>query len=190
MKTAILFLSLFAFNAFSVWAQDAPVLTHEVQIDIPEVAILDLEAPPGTSIVLAIEPPEEAGMPVSFENATDSSLWLNYSSVIGSSTEPNREISVELVSGTMPRGTKLRVKAEVDVGEGDGQMGLRNNWRTINNSAKTVIRNIRTCYTGDGVGKGHNLYYSLELKNGVNAYSKLDFEEATTVTVLYTISNI
>jgi len=67
----------FAFNA-NAQADEADD-DHTVAISIPEVAILDLEG--STSVSLSVEAPTEAGEAVSFANATNNDVWLNYSSI-------------------------------------------------------------------------------------------------------------
>mgnify|MGYP000636578273 CR=1 FL=1 len=160
---------------------------HSVQVSIPEVALVDIEGTSGTSITLSVEAPSEAGQPADLTNAKDSSLWLNYSSVIGSQTEPRREVYAKITQGTVPSALKLRVFASPDAGNGDGFMGTPTNEKTLTTNDKRIIKNIRTSYTGNGVGSGHRLNYRLKLRN--NKYHKFDFDESTTLTVLYTITD-
>ncbi|MBI1306514.1 MAG: hypothetical protein GC181_07865 [Bacteroidetes bacterium] len=185
-STALLIMLHLAVISYS---QDLNQNSQNVQIDIPEVAIMDLEAASGTSIVLNIDAPEDAGDPVSFEHAVDSSIWINYSSIRGSANEPSRKITAKIISGTVPGGMRLKVSASNDVGQGGGDMGVNTGEHILNGNSKNIIRNIRSCYTGDGAGKGHYLKYVLELKPGNNKYRQLDFDDATTLTILYTITD-
>lgn len=170
-------------------AQDNNEDKHSVEITIPEVAILDLEASKGTSITLAVTAPTEAGLPVSFKNAKDSTVWINYSSIVGSKTEPSREVSAKIASGNVPDGMLLKVTASSDAGNGDGQVGASTGEVTLDGKDQMVIGKIGSCYTGNGVKNGHALYYSLELDPSKGSYANLDFDQATTLTILYTISN-
>ncbi|MCB0734651.1 MAG: hypothetical protein KDC76_08720 [Bacteroidetes bacterium] len=170
-------------------AQDNETDDHTVQITIPEVAILDLEASSSTSITLAVEAPTEAGLPVSFANAKDSSVWINYSSIVGSTSEASRTVSAKISSGTVPGGMLLKVTAASDAGNGDGTMGSSAGQITLSNTNQTVVSSIGSCYTGNGANNGHNLYYSLELDPTAGSYSDIDFDDATTLTIMYTISN-
>lgn len=161
---------------------------NKVEINIPEVAILDLESSTGTGVSLEIKPPKEAGEMVDLSEAKDSSLWLNYSSITSSGMSANRKVTAKLVAGSVPAGTRLRVKALDYSGSGDGDLGAPQNKNGVilTKRNKTVVKNINSCYTGNGPNNGHQLVYSLELKK--NKYNDLKFNQTNTVTVLYTIS--
>ncbi len=185
--TAVLvFLTLFSY----VNAQDAEDANNTLSIDIPEVAIMDIESEGGQSISLIVEAPSEAGNMIDLTAAVDSSLWLNYSSVRSQAVESSRAIYAKVIGGSVPSGLKLRVKPQPYTGTGDGDLGLPSNGtngRVLVATDRKIIRNIKTCYTGDGTGNGHRLIYSLEFRN--NKYNKLDFDDSNTVTVLYTITD-
>ena len=185
--TAVLvFLTLVSY----VNAQDAEDANNTLSIDIPEVAIMDIESEGGQSISLIVEAPSEAGNMIDLTAAVDSSLWLNYSSVRSQAVESSRAIYAKVIGGSVPSGLKLRVKPQPYTGTGDGDLGLPSNGtngRVLVATDRKIIRNIKTCYTGDGAGNGHRLIYSLEFRN--NKYNKLDFDESNTVTVLYTITD-
>lgn len=184
----IYFLLAFLINA-SVWAQDGSNDQQTVQIVIPEVAIIDLEAVSGTSITLSVDAPTEAGAPVSFANAVDSSVWLNYSSIIGSHTEATRAISARISSGSVPSGMKLVVVASNDAGNGDGKLGSSSGEVTLSSINQTVVSGIGSCYTGTGASNGRRLKYQLKLNEAGGSYASIDFDESTTLTITYTISN-
>ncbi|MCO4820285.1 MAG: hypothetical protein KC517_11750 [Bacteroidetes bacterium] len=185
--TAVLvFLTLVSY----VNAQDAEDANNTLSIDIPEVAIMDIESEGGQSISLIVEAPSEAGNMIDLTAAVDSSLWLNYSSVRSQAVESSRAIYAKVIGGSVPSGLKLRVKPQPYTGTGDGDLGLPSNGtngRVLVATDRKIIRNIKTCYTGDGTGNGHRLIYSLEFRN--NKYDKLDFDDSNTVTVLYTITD-
>ena len=188
-------MKLFAFAILGVvialpaTAQDDADDDHTVQITIPEVALLDLEASAGTSITLAVVAPTEAGLAVSFATAVDSTVWINYSSVIGSTTEPSRTVAAKISAGTVPGGMLLKVTAAADAGNGDGTVGSSAGQITLSGSDQTVISGIGSAYTGDGASNGHALYYGLELNGAGGSYANIDFDDATTLAILYTISN-
>lgn len=187
LKTLYLvFFSLFISNIglAQVDNQDA----HTVTINIPEVALLDIEPAASTSITLAPTAPTEEGDPVDFSGATNNSLWLNYSSIIGSTTEATRKVTVKM-SGTLPGGVDLKVLAGSYSGSGDGTFGTpAGSAVTLSTSDADLITGIGSCYTGDGANSGNQLTYTLELK--ADSYEDLDFDEtASNITVTYTLTN-
>lgn len=185
-----LLLTIFTLANHTVFAQDDEAGNNTVAISIPEVAIMDIESNSGQSISLIVDAPSEAGLMIDLTAAVDSSLWLNYSSVRSQTSESDRSIYAKVVSGTVPSGLKLRVKAQPYTGSGDGKLGVPSNGtngRVLINTDRRIVRSIKTCYTGDGPGNGHRLVYSLEFRN--NQYNKIDFDDSNTVTVLYTITD-
>ena len=177
--------------SFSVNAQISNQDAHNVVIDIPEVALLDLEAEgnDGTAFTLAPTAPTEAGEALNFENANDSRVWINYSSIIGSASEPSRNVAVQITSGTVPAGTELSVVAASAVNTGDGTMGSPTAEVVLSSTAQNIITGIGSAYTGTGYDKGHNLFYALGLSDAINSYSQLDFDDSDTVVITYTLSD-
>ena len=161
---------------------------HTVAINIPEVAILDLESKSGTAISLAVEAPKEAGEAVDFSNAVNKDVWVNYSSIVGK-TENSRDVSAKISKNDVPDGMLLKVTASADAGNGDGKMGTSSGEVTLSNKDQKVISGIGSCYTADGAGSGHNLKYALELDPAKKSYEKIDFDQDVTLTITYTISN-
>jgi hypothetical protein len=176
-------------SAYTAHAQDDKDDNHTVQISIPEVALLDLEGSAGTAVTLSVQAPTEAGLAVDFSNAKDSSVWVNYTSIVGSTTEPSRKVTVKITNGAVPGGMLLKVAAAADAGNGDGTLGSSAGQVSLSSTDQDFITGIGSCYTGDGANNGHNLYYSLELDPNAGSYANIDFDEATTLTILYTISN-
>ncbi len=162
---------------------------NTVAISIPEVAIMDIESAGSKNISLTVNIPSEAGDKIDLSSAKDSSLWLNYSSVRGKQTEASRKIFTRIVSGAVPKGLRLRVTPMSYAGSGDGTFGdvIRQQGKILNKNDKAIINNIGTCYTGDGAGNGHKLVYALEFRN--NQYHKINFDQSSTLTVLYTITD-
>ena len=174
---------------FSLNAQDTNTDAHEVSITIPEVAILDIESTSGTSFTLAPEKPTEAGFALDFTGATNSDLWLNYSSIVGSTTQANRTIDVKIQDGSnVPDGLLLKVSAASDIGNGDGVMGQPAGVITLSNTAQDFITGIGSYYTGSPANNGHQLTYVLELNTEDGSYGKIDFDQSTSVKIVYTIT--
>lgn len=186
MKTykKILVAALLGVVSVSANAQDDNTDAHNIVVSIPEVALLDLEASAGTSIELGLDAPLEAGEMVSFPSQ-DNSIWLNYSSIVGSTTEPSRNVTVQISSGSVPSGTFIEVEAAADAGNGDGTMGAPSSALTLSTAPQKIINNIGGSYSGTGVGNGHQLLHYLEITN----YSLLDFEDANTLTIVYTLTD-
>ena len=172
--------------AINTQAQDGSDDAHTVSISIPEVAILDLEG--STKVSLSVEAPTEAGEAVDFSNATDNSVWINYSSIVGTS-ETSRTVSAKISSNSVPDGMLLKVAASKDAGNGDGKIGTTAGQITLTSTDQKVVSSIGSCYTGDGAKSGHNLTYSLELDSKKGSYEKIDFDQDVVLTITYTISN-
>lgn len=173
--------------AFNTNAQDAATADHTVAIAIPEVAILDLEGT--TSVSLSVVAPTEAGAAVDFSGATNSAVWVNYSSIVGT-TETARAVAAKISANAVPSGMLLKVTAGADAGSGDGTMGTSAGQITLTASDQTIISGIGSSYTADGSSNGHNLTYALELDPTAGSYAQINFDEDVTLTITYTISNL
>ena len=192
MKKLTLFTTALAFTAFiftQATAQDTNTAAHNVVIGIPEVALLDIESSSGTSINLTPAAPTEAGSPISFASTTNTALWINYSSIVGATTEPTRKVTTSITTGTVPSGMLLKVQAAADAAQGDGTVGTPVGQLTLSGTAQDFVTGIGSCYTGTGVSKGHQLTYTLLLNPTAGNYANLNFDQATTVTVTYTLTN-
>lgn len=107
LKRTLFAATILMFSHYSILGQDNEDGANTVSIEIPEVAILDIESNGSENISLALNPPREAGQSIDFSEAVDSSLWLNYSSVRSVPTENNRSIYARLVSGSVPVALRL-----------------------------------------------------------------------------------
>ena len=184
MKTlAVITLTGLIFASANVFAQDNNNDSHNISINIPEVALLDLEG--GSSITLAPTAPTEAGDALDFSNATDNSTWVNYSSIVPSGT--TRDVTAAITSGTVPSGLVLKVTAGSYSGSGKGTTGTSAGQVTLSSTAQNVISGIGSSYTGDGQDNGHNLSYVLELTSA-DDYGQL-VKDNTSITVTYTITD-
>lgn len=177
-----------AFGAFSATAQDKNTDKHTIDIKIPEVAILDLETT-GQSGVIALEgtAPTEAGNALDFSKATNSELWINYSSIIGKRSEPTREVTVQITTGDVPSGLEILVEAAKDAGKGEGTVGTPAGQLKLSTSAQKIITGVGSVYTGNGANAGHNLTYKMQLATG--KYGDIDFDQTGSITVTYTLSD-
>ncbi len=191
----LLFASVIVLSANASFAQSGPdtkIAAHSVTISIPEVALLDLEAA-STTITLAATVPAgaEAGLPITFENATNSSIWMNYSSIVkGTST---RNVTVAITGlNTVPGGLKLTVLAGTATNDGAGTKGTAlATAHTLTATPTSIITGIGSTWTGDGVNKGRNLTYKLDYAGTTTDYADLRFvDTAAPLTITYTLSDI
>ena len=170
-KITILLAALATIFTTNIFAQsDNNTDEHGVAINIPEVALVDVEGSNRT-ITLAPETPTEAGEFLDFSNATDNSLWLNYSSVVGAKTEASRKVSVAITNGSVPGGMELYVAAG-SISSGKGQTGTATGRVKLSSTPSELVSGIGTCYTENGTEKGHQLTYSLGLADEKDASSQ------------------
>ena len=182
--------ALFIAASFGLQAQDDDDDAHDIVIGVPAVALVDIEGASGTTINLGADAPTEAGLPVDFAaGASNSDLWINYSS-IKDSANATRSIAAKISSGTLPAGMTLTVTAGADAGNGDGTVGSSAGAVSLTTSDQDVITGIGSAYTDDGASNGHNLTYGLAITTGAGNYALLDASNNTTIEITYTISDI
>ena len=168
-------------------AQDSHTASHNVTLSIPQVILLDIEG--GSAITLSADAPTEAGEALTFStNATNSSLWLNYSS-IAPSASATRKVTAKL-DNAVPSGMTLSVTAGSYEGSGLGTKGTTAGQQTLTATATDVITGIGSCYTQNGANKGHQLTYSLALSASNDAAYSALVEGNTTLSVTYTIVDV
>jgi len=177
------------------FAQDTNSDSHTLTINIDEVALLDLEVAVGSSSAITLNgtAPTEAGLPMTFgDDATNATIWINYSSIVGSSTEPARNVSVQITDGVVPAGLKLTAVAAADAGAGAGTMGVPSAVLTLSaDTAQDIITGVGSAYTGDKANSGHKLTYQLGYAiDAATDYADLDFDNSDVLTITYTLSDI
>ncbi|MFC3812074.1 hypothetical protein [Lacihabitans lacunae] len=188
MKTIkITFLAL-ALSGYAATAQDTKTDKHTLEIKIPEVAILDIESTgESNAISLAATAPIEAGNALDFSKALNTDLWINYSSIVGKKSDPTREVTVQVTSGTIPSGIEILVAAAKDAGQGEGKVGSPVDELILSTAPQKIITEVGSAYTGNGPKRGHNLTYKLQQKK--DAYGEIDFDQSGSLTVVYTLSD-
>ena len=192
MKRAFLLtLALVVSSAISfVIAQpDGDNDAHTINFTIPEVTLLDIEASASTTITLGVTAPTEAGLPLDFSSATNSDLWLNYTSIKATSTTV-RKITVGL-DVAPPTNTTLKVSATDPSGtSGFGNQGSTFGTNvTLGTTAVDLITGIGSCYTEDGVNKGSNLTYTLSLTSASSYNDLYSLNQDEPVVVTYTLED-
>lgn len=160
---------------------NAQVGSEQVSLNMPAIALMDIE-PDNSTITLTMKTPTEAGQ-FEFKTNESNAKWINYSSA----TESNkrRGIYVQLTSGSVPMGTTLAISASNSSG-GAGQLGFATGTINLSNAPQLLINNIGGAYTGNGANNGHAISYKLEIID----VSKLDIDDSQTVTVSFTILDI
>ena len=156
---------------------------HKISIKINTHALVDVEAASGEATSINLEPtaPKEAGLGLNFDNIKNNDLWLNYSSIVEKGK--TRSISAS-IDKDLPKGITLELAIASDAGK--GKVGTAaSNAQVLTKSGVTIVSNIKSCYTGSGTEKGHNLTYSLKMDE--DSYGDLEagnneFEITYTIT--------
>lgn len=157
---------------------------HEINVNISEVALLEVLAGSGGEVNFNGVAPNTSGQKIRISNKAGSGVWLNYSSIVG----PNQFRTVTAtVLGNIPAGIVLKVKTSECKGVGRGLVGQTLNEKELSNSPVNIITGIGSCFTGQGEQNGHELSYSLELND--DAYGLLERKE-TSLQILYTLTDV
>ena len=173
-------------SAFAEGSGNGTEDSHNININIETFALLAIESTRTSEITLAPKKPTEAGFGYDFKNAKDQSLWLNYSSVVAK--DETRTITVAATKSNLPEGLYLQVEAkEANTTNGKGELGEAvSEAVTLSETAKEIVNEIGSCYTGNGHKNGRNLIYSLNMDN--DKYKNLFADDKYQVTVTYTIT--
>ncbi len=153
-------------------------------VNIPEVALLDIEPDGNTDISLEVAPPGQAGEAPVLTNSSNNSLWLNYTN---SRLEngPFRKVNVQL-HGSLSPGIIIRLKASPGSGLcGNGMFGIPNDEIVLSNTPQTLISGIGGAFTGDGAGCGHRLNFSFSISES----ELLQYTQNNIVQLTYTLAD-
>lgn len=166
-----------------VYANDK-VISHKANIAIPEVAMLTLQHETNSNSVFSLDALGTAGEQLNFDAVDQSSVWLNYSSVVAQNQK--RKVTATLM-GEIPNGIALKVKTLEESNPGIGEIGTSNGSVILSNSPSDIINGIGSCYTGSGVQKGHHLVYELEIDNK-QFYQNKEIHDIS-LSVVYTLTD-
>lgn len=175
---AVMFLT--AGPAFSQWEKGQV----NVRFSVPEIAIVDIEPGGGDKIVFSVEPATEPGGEPVVKQKRGGSIWLNYSSALRPGG-PTRSINAQIAQGSVPEGLSLILEASAPSVFGSANQGQSTGRVVVTEQPKPIISGIGNCFTGDGINKGHELKYSLEITD----FSKIETIKAEEFTILYTITD-
>jgi hypothetical protein len=160
------------------------VANRTVSFTLPEVVLLDIEPGGSSSISLTLTVNPESGLPVSVTSATNSTLWINYSSCIPVGGN-NRTITANVSSGTIPSGINIVLSAAAYSGIGEGTFGTSSGSINLSGTPQVIVSGIGGCYTGDGINNGHLLNYSVN----VSSFQNLQHNQSTTLQVAFTLTD-
>lgn len=188
MKLKVIILTIIFIGCLSLvnTAQNSNSDSHNLNITIPEVALLSIVSDSETNIELNTNAPNEAGSEIDFNNTSNNRIWINYSSII-SKTTPRRKV-VAMVQGDIPVGVRLKVEASDYSGSGKGRLGKPAGEVELSNQPSDIILDIGSCYTGKGSKNGHYLTYKLEKNESANSYAMISQQE-TSLNVVYTLTD-
>lgn len=166
------------------WVQSQVVESNRVNISvsIPEIAMIDL-APSTSTIELSLRPPRQAGDPIDMSQTNNDSKWMNYTSSIAPKG-PKKNISAQILSGSLPRGLHLSLRAGKYSGSGKGKQGNPRKDIILSNLPQVIVKNIGGAYSGKGVQQGHQLFFSL----GYKKYENIDFG-VSTIVIAFTLTD-
>jgi hypothetical protein len=152
---------------------------------IPQVALIDIEPSASSSISFALTVDNESGQPINATGATNNSLWINYSSTFPTGS-PNRKVTVQVSSGTIPSGIDITLTPDSYSGTGQGTFGTSAGAVVLSATPKTLISGIGRCYTGNGNTNGHRLNYALSISN----YQSLYYNQSATLLIAFTLTDM
>lgn len=181
--TAVLVFGVTAFAA----SDDNKKASHDIKVGIPTHSLVGLSS----TEMISLQPaaPDAAGEGLNFdaESATNSTVWLNYSSIISKSSNT---ISVSMKGQDLPEGVTIELMAAEDAGKGKGRLGIAQKKAIVLDESKDqkLVTTIKNGFTGTGVGAGHQLTYSLKMKETSDNYEALTAKDFTT-TITYTITS-
>ena len=156
-----------------------------IRFTLPQVAILDIEPETNSNVVFSMSPASEPGALPIINKTSNEELWLNYSSS-HSNSQGARSVIAQITEGSLPDGIVLKLNASNYKGfKGNGSFGRSSGEVSLSSQPQTIIHSVGNCYTGDGVGNGHLLDFSLEISD----YAQLNTIGETSLTILYTISD-
>jgi hypothetical protein len=155
----------------------------EFRIELPEIALVSI-APENSTILLAMEKTDIAGEKIVYTTRYDHQLWLNYTCSIAPYS-PSKNISAQIISGSVPAGLELQLIVSNYSGSGKGEFGTPMPQVSLQNYPQNIITNLGGSFTNKGINNGHKLEYRLAVTN----YKLLDAESSNTLTIVYTISD-
>lgn len=173
-------LSLFAILGLNASAQDSKTDAHQITIIIPEVALLDIETDAARDFEADFPTTKEAGDKLTAAGK-NSTLWLNYSSILGS--QESRRIDVK--AEKLVAGVDISVEA-TESATGAGTLGKPTGTVLLTDTEQPIVTSIGSTYTNTGSKNGHQLIYSFATPDETYANLRAD---KTAVKITYTLAD-
>jgi hypothetical protein len=163
-------------------AQDTQTDNHQIIVEVPVVALLDLETAATKNFTASFTKPanDEAGNKIVAPTANNT-LWLNYTSIQAGTTTKK----VDVKSNAVVAGVDIHLVAASAAG-GAGTKGTPTAGFNLSTTDQTLISGIGSAYTASGPTAGHQLTYTFIADDG--NYANLR-SGSTTVTVTYTLAD-
>jgi hypothetical protein len=121
--------------------------------------------------------------------ASNSDVYVRITSIVAGAT--HQTITARIASGVVPAGTQLRlISASSTTTNSGGNLGIPAATHIIlDNTDKTLINNIGTCFTGTGNNDGYRLTYTWEPNTQQGQYGLINATSVNAIiTVVLTIS--
>lgn len=166
------------------FAQDTNADDHVITIDVPTVALLDLETSAGSlDFTAAFTKPtnNEAGAKILAPSAV-ATTWLNYTSIQSGTT--SKKVNVK--ASALVDGVDIHVVAGAAAATGAGTKGTPGAGFDLTTSDQVLISDIGSAYTATGANSGHQLTYTFVAKDENFATLR---SGVTPVTVTYTLAD-
>lgn len=166
----------------SYWSYD----DHSMSLKLPETSLVAV-MPSNYNINLNLGLPQAAGAkPGENSDNTDDNTWLNYTCCLAPNSG-NRKVYAQVTSGSIPDGINLELEVKDLQTAGKGNVGQRySSTIYLSNQPQVVVYGIGGSCTYRGQNFGHQLIYTLSLKDIDDLALK---EPKTYLTITYTISD-
>lgn len=151
-------------------------------LNLPDIALIDVEPKENNNITLSVPPPVRAGEGLDVSLVRNEELWINYTTS-RRSNGAYRSVQVAM-DGIVPAGMRIKLSASPRAaGKGGGVFGAPSGTLTLGSSPQTLVSGIGGCFTGNGVNSGHQLVFTLE----VTDYALIEQVQDANLLLTYTL---
>ena len=172
------FTGIFVVIALLGFAGGVMAQSHQINITIPTISLIDVSAP-GTAVNFSVTAPALAGDAPTVTGSPNTDKQVYYTSLVGTGLQ--REIQAAMAS--LPAGLNLNVAvAAATGGAGTRGSGTNADFTSLDLVAKNVVTGIRSCYSSRTAGGA--VTYSLTISD----FSTLVTQVATDHQITYTLT--